>query len=104
MKRLHALALALALGTTAVSITACSVARDQQTAGGYVDDAAITTRVKAAFAKDPTVSAMAIGVETLNGEVQLSGFVKSEAERTQAAELARNIHGVKQVRNSLAVR
>ncbi|ARU05596.1 transporter [Comamonas serinivorans] len=101
---MHTLALALTLGLAAVATTGCSVARNQQSAGGYVDDAAITTKVKSSFATDPTVSAMAIKVETLNGEVLLSGFAKSEAERNQAAELARNIAGVKLVRNAIAVR
>ena len=104
MQRMHTLALALALGLATVTSTGCAVARDQQTTGAYVDDAAITTKVKSAFATDPAVSAMAIKVETLNGEVLLSGFAKSEAERNQAAELARNIKGVKLVRNSIAVR
>ena len=65
-------------GATIVS-TGCSVARDQQTVGSYVDDAAITTAVKAKMAEDKAgVSAAAISVETLNGTVQLSGFAKSQ--------------------------
>ena len=58
--------------------TGCAVARDQETVGSYVDDAGITTKVKAKFAEDKTVSAMAISVETLNGVVQLSGFAKTQ--------------------------
>ena len=72
--------------------------------GAYVDDTAVTTRVKAKFAADPTVSAMAISVETLKGTVQLSGFAKSAEERAMAEKLARETSGVKAVKNDIAVR
>lgn len=97
-----ALASALALG--AVTMTGCAVARDQQTVGSYIDDAAITTQVKAKFAEDPAVSAMAINVETLKGVVQLSGFAKTGAERDKAAVLAANVKGVTRVTNDIIVR
>mgnify|MGYP003704718659 CR=1 FL=1 len=57
------LSLAAALIATVGATSGCAVARDQQTAGSYIDDAALTTRVKAKFAADPTVSAQAISVE-----------------------------------------
>ena len=48
MKNLtRALAFSLVAATTVLGTTACSVARDQQTVGSYVDDAGITTAVKA---------------------------------------------------------
>jgi osmotically-inducible protein OsmY len=50
------------------------------------------------------VDAGAIKVETLNGAVSLSGFAKSNAEKTQAEYIARNTKGVRQVLNHLAVR
>jgi predicted TIM-barrel fold metal-dependent hydrolase len=77
MKNLtRALAFSLVAATTVLATTACSVARDQQTVGSYVDDAGITTAVKAKMAEDKNVSATSISVETLNGTVQLSGFAK----------------------------
>jgi hyperosmotically inducible periplasmic protein len=97
---LAAVVSAVALLTTA----GCAVVRDQQTVGAYVDDATLTTRVKAKFAEDPTVSALAISVETLNGTVQLSGFAKSSAEKSKAESLARNTSGVKAVKNDIVVR
>ena len=77
-------------GLLAFTAVGCAVTRDQSTVGEYVDDATVTTRVKAKFAEDPTVSAMSISVETLKGTVQLSGFAKSTAERNRAAEIARD--------------
>jgi hyperosmotically inducible protein len=84
--------------------TGCTVARDQQTVGSYVDDTTITTRVKAKFAEDKTVSAMAIEVATLKGTVQLSGFAKSVDEKMTAEKLARSVSGVNDVRNDIVVR
>jgi osmotically-inducible protein OsmY len=97
-------AVATALVATLATTTGCAVTRDQQTVGAYVDDTALTTRVKAKFAADPTVSAMAIGVETMKGTVQLSGFAKSAEERAMAEKLARETSGVVAVRNDIAVR
>lgn len=95
--------LALA-GLLAFTAAGCAVTRDQSTVGQYVDDTTITTRVKAKFAEDKTVSAMSISVETLKGVVQLSGFAKSSAERSQAEDLARGTPGVASVRNDIVVR
>ena len=103
MKFARSVAFALLAGATIVS-TGCSVARDQQTVGSYVDDAAITTAVKAKMAEDKGVSAAAISVETLNGTVQLSGFAKSQAEKDRAESIARNTKHVRDVRNSIVVR
>ena len=103
MKFARSIAFALLAGATIVS-TGCSVARNQQTVGAYVDDAGITTAVKTRMAEDKTVSATSISVETLNGTVQLSGFAKSQAEKNQAENIARNTKHVREVRNSIVVR
>jgi len=91
-------------GLLAFTAVGCAVTRDQSTVGEYVDDATITTRVKAKFAEDPTVSAMAISVETLRGTVQLSGFAKSATEKSHAEKIARNTSGVKGVKNDIVIR
>lgn len=96
--------LAATIAVAAVfTTTGCAVVRDQQTVGSYIDDATLTTRVKAKFAENTTVSALAIKVETLEGVVQLSGFAKSNTERTLAETLARSTSGVKGVRNDIIV-
>jgi len=96
------LASMLALG--ALATTGCAVTSGQTTAGQYVDDATISTRVKARFAEDSGVSAMRIQVETLNGTVQLSGFAASQTEKDKAGQLARGVPEVKEVRNNIIVR
>ena len=103
MKYARALAFAALAGITIIS-TGCAVTRDQQTVGAYVDDAGITAAVKAKMAEDKTVSAAAISVETLNGTVQLSGFAKSQPEKSPAETIARGTKHVREVRNSIVVR
>lgn len=100
---LAALTLALT-GALSMTMTGCAVTDGQSSVGEFVDDAGITTRVKARFAEDKTVSAMRINVETLNGEVQLSGYAATAEEKARAAELARGVKNVKSVRNNIVVR
>ena len=99
MIRTLLLTLALAMG-----VSACSVISGQESTKEYVSDASITTAIKASYAKDSTVPATAIGVETLDGIVQLSGFVKSAEEKSRAEVLAKQSKGVKSVRNNIIVR
>jgi hyperosmotically inducible protein len=97
--------LAAAMTAMALLMTAgCAVQRKQESVGSYVDDTAITTQVKAKFASDQTVSAMAISVETLKGTVQLSGFAKTLDEKSAAERLARTVAGVTAVQNDIVVR
>lgn len=98
------IALASALAITVLYSTGCAVVRDQQSVGSYVDDATITTQVKARYADDPRVSAMAIQVETMKGAVQLSGFAKSPAERANAETIAKGVPGVMRIINNITVR
>ncbi len=94
------------LATIAIAslLAGCAVSRQQETVGQYVDDATITTHVKAKFADDSTVAATSIRVETLKGQVQLSGFAKSAEEKSRAEILARSVKGVASVRNDIVVR
>ena len=73
-------------------------------AGTAIDDTAITTKVKAAMARDKDVSATSVSVETVKGEVRLSGFVDSNAEKQRAGQLALQVEGVRSVQNGLVVR
>jgi osmotically-inducible protein OsmY len=78
--------------------------RRQETVGAYVDDATITTQVKAKMIDNKQVDAGAIKVETLNGTVMLSGFAKNETERSVAEDIAKNVNGVKSVKNQITIR
>jgi len=93
------LAAALAMATVA-----CAPTRTRESTGEVVDDSVITTKVKAELVKDPDTKAHQINVETFRGTVQLSGFVDSAKARNKAVQIARNVSGVKEVKNSLEVR
>lgn len=97
---LASVATALALLAT----SGCAVTRGQESVGAYVDDAAITTAVKAKMVENKQVDAAAIKVETLNGTVMLSGFAKNSLEKSTAESIAMGTKGVKSVKNSVAVR
>ena len=97
--------LATLVAVAALVVTSgCAVSRGQETVGAYVDDAAITTSVKARMVEDKNVDAAAIKVQTLNGEVMLSGFAKSSVEKNTAESIAMKVKGVKAVKNEIAVR
>ena len=66
-------------------------------------DTTITTKVKAKFLEDKAVSGTNIHVKTVNGVVRLTGSAKSNEESTKAAELAREVEGVKSVSNKIKV-
>lgn len=72
--------------------------------GQVVDDAAITTQVKADLLADKEVSGIAVSVETFKGEVVLTGAVDSWAQSHKAAQIARRVHGVTSVKNLLKIK
>ena len=98
------LPMAAALVAAFLTLGGCAVVRGQETVGAYVDDTSITTQIKARYIDNKDVDTVAISVETLNGVVMLSGFAKSQAERSNAEMLARKVTGVRNVRNEIVVR
>lgn len=79
-------------------------ASKSESAGAYVDDAMITTKVKAAILQEGSLKSAEINVETLKGTVQLSGFVRSQADINKAVEVARTVNGVKVVKNDMILK
>lgn len=87
-----------------VAAAGCTIFSDQETAGEYVDSAAISTKVKTKLATEGgTALASQVKVETLKDIVQLSGFVPREADRTKAEQIAWSVEGVRGVRNDIIV-
>jgi osmotically-inducible protein OsmY len=68
-----------------------------------IDDAAITGKVKALYAKDKTVSALKINVDTDKGVVKLTGNARSKAEAAKAVDIAKSVRGVGSVKNDIVV-
>jgi hyperosmotically inducible protein len=73
-------------------------------AGVVVDDAMLTGKVEAALAADKRTSALRVDIESHDGEVQLSGFAKSQTEKDAAATVARSVEGVRTVTSAIDVR
>jgi hyperosmotically inducible periplasmic protein len=80
------------------------VSDPQATIGEVIDDGALTAAVKGKLITDQTMQSYKVNVETQNGVVQLTGFVDSSDAKSRAAEIARSVSGVKNVRNDLEIR
>ena len=103
VKRHRILSFLICVGLIAVFVGCASTPKREGT-GEYLDDSAITTKVKAAIFNDPALKVFQINVETFKGDVQLSGFVDSAQSVKKAGEVARNVGGVKSVKNNLIVK
>jgi osmotically-inducible protein OsmY len=104
MKHRHlpaALVLALAALT---GLSACQSTPTQESTGQYMDDTAITTKVKAAIFNEPSLKSAEINVETFKGVVQLSGFVGSQTDINMALRVAQGVAGVRSVRNDMRLK
>ena len=91
-------------GVTAVRNN-LTVRTDSRSAGGTVDDSAITAKVKTAIAKDVGANVAAnINVQSYRGEVQLSGFVADADQVRRAATAAKSVDGVRTLSNDVKVK
>ncbi|RXZ43384.1 molecular chaperone OsmY [Crenobacter cavernae] len=79
-------------------------AKKGQSAGEYLSDAAITSKVKAGLLADQGLKSTAISVKTDNGRVQLSGFAANEGQIRRAETVAKGVRDVKAVQNDLLLK
>lgn len=86
------------------SLMGCAGSDTRQSTGQYVDDSAITAKVKAAIFDEDSLKSRQINVETFKGVVQLSGFVDSSKNYSKAEQIARDVDGVKSVINNIVVK
>lgn len=98
--RIQPLLLAVLLAAAASVAAGCATT---QPVGQQVDDTAITSRVKAKLGGDPAVSAFELDVDTMDGVVTLRGSVDDPEARRTAAQLAREVQGVRGVENQIEV-
>jgi hyperosmotically inducible protein len=95
---------ALIASAAVLGTAACSSTRTQRAPGEQVDDAALLTSVKSALVADPVTEAGEINVDVNRGVVKLAGFVDTPKEKSQAGEVARQVHGVQSVQNDISVK
>lgn len=104
MKQLNKYLSAVFLAVSLTTVVGCASTAQQQGTGEYIDDAVITTKVKALIIEDPLTKVLEVKVKTFKGEVQLSGFVSSQAAADRAVELARSVNGVTSVKNDMQIK
>jgi hyperosmotically inducible protein len=102
VKTISSIILAAMLATA--SVLSCAETPKHEDPGAYFDDSVVTTKVKAAVFNEPSLKSAEINVETLKGVVQLSGFVRSEADIKKAVEVASRVKGVTSVKNDMRVK
>jgi osmotically-inducible protein OsmY len=86
------------------AVAGCASSPTQESTGQYIDDTAITAKVKTAIFNDPGLKSLEINVETFKGVAQLSGFVSSRDDINRAVEIARNVDGVTSVKNDMQLK
>ncbi|UXY15129.1 BON domain-containing protein [Chitiniphilus purpureus] len=89
---------------SAVSAAGDTVASGTARAGEAIDDAALTTKVKAALAADVSLKTLTVDVDSKSGHVTLTGEVDNEAQKTSAEQVTRGVQGVGNVTNNLTVK
>ena len=104
MLQRHFSVLVLAAVLSTATLAGCAATSNRASTGQAIDDTVITAKVKTKLIEDPVTKAHEISVETFKGTVQLSGFVDTAAERTQAGRIAKAVEGVRDVKNSLELR
>ena len=104
MKRKNIAIYCLVFITMIATLAACASTRTHESAGEYVDDSVITTKVKSLLAEDDLLKSFKISVESFKGTVQLSGFVNTRQASDKAGQITRSVKGVKSVKNNLIVK
>jgi hyperosmotically inducible protein len=85
-----------------LAIAGCQ-ATTGRTTGQNVDDSTTTASVKTKLAGDKASSLTRVDVDTTNGVVSLNGVVESAEQKARVEELARQVNGVKSVKNNLQI-
>jgi len=82
----------------------CGSTATHSSTGEFIDDSAITTKVKTAIFNEPTLKVLQINVETYKSVVQLSGFANSSADINTASKVAQSVTGVASVKNDMRLK
>jgi osmotically-inducible protein OsmY len=104
MKFIHLLKNLLVGLALVTFIAGCAATTTRQSTGEYIDDSAITAKVKTEIFNDPVLKVLQINVESYDGVVQLSGFVDSTQTADRAVAVASTVKGVKSVKNDLVLK
>ena len=87
-----------------ISLNGYAGGKTYESTGEYLDDMAITSKVKTTILGDSKLNYFQVNVTTYRGVVQLSGFVDNASSLKRATDLTKSIKGVRSVNNSLIVK
>lgn len=103
MNKMNKIRFGIALGLGLV-LTGCGPTKTSESTGQYIDNTAISTKVKTDLVTGLGSQGFAVHVKSYKGDVQLSGFVDKEVIKQKAGEIAANVDGVTSVSNDLIVK
>ena len=84
-----------------VNILGCQVVQGDRSLSQYSKDSMITAKVKNKLLQSTELPGSQVHVETDQGVIILSGFVKNKYQITKASRIAKSIPGVRRVKNAL---
>jgi hyperosmotically inducible periplasmic protein len=95
----------IAMAVAALVVAGCQTStRYSRSTGEFIDDGTITSKVKAALAKDSLTDAAHINVDTFRGNVHLSGFADDPVQKQRANDIVRSVEGVQFFKNDILVK
>jgi hyperosmotically inducible protein len=92
------------VGNSALLASCISGQPQSESTGQYIDNSAISGKVKLKLLADREIKSFHISVKSYKGIVQLSGFVNTYREKIRAETLAQSVEGVTEVDNSLIIK
>lgn len=101
---MNKLIIAALVSVGTLGLGACASGYRHSDAYASTSDGAIQTSIKATITHDERLADSRIQVTSMNGQVNLSGFARSEDDKARAGQIARNASGVTDVRNDIEVR
>jgi hyperosmotically inducible periplasmic protein len=99
-----AVSLGLSTGVVVTGITGCAGDRYNRSTGEHIDDESVRMRVNSALHDNADYKFTGVNVTVFKGTVQLSGFVDIAAQKSEAADIARQVVGVKDIANGITVK
>ena len=101
------LSMALCLGlltTAAVGVfTGCAGNSNDRSTGQYMDDKQLQHQVRDALNNNAEYKFDNVNVDVYRGTIQLSGFVQTSDQKSEAKDIAKNVQGVTDVENNITV-
>ena len=87
----------------ALWMSGCVAVSPNETPEQFMNSSIITTSVKARLANTAGLETLGLTVQTLNGDILLSGFAQNQEQKVAAGRVAENTEGVRKVINNIVV-